>query len=526
MTQDLQPASLEAENRRLKARIQKLEERYASSLNSVSEIYFEADLAGRLTFCNHRLCEITGLPHSELIGKTAQSIATPDTGMVVETAFREVLETGRPSGTHAIRIITKNGTTVPIETSTSLIRTSDGKPSGFRGIARDISARLAAEEEKQIFTEQMQQAQKLEAIGTLAGGIAHDFNNLLMGIQGNISLILLQTTPDSTSYTRLKKIEQQIRQGAQLTQQLLGFSRETEASPRPCDLNRVVADANLIFSRSRKDIRVETRFATDLKPVVADTQQMEQALLNIYVNAATHAMPDGGTLFITTENVHLTDPYVRPHNLPAGDYIRLTIRDTGVGMDEKTRKRVFDPFFTTQEKGRGTGLGLASVFSIVKHHKGIVTAKSSPGNGTTMMIHLPAQPDTASADGKGTSSLRILLVDDEEMIRDVASDLLMELGHMVLSAHNGKEALAIYDQRGEGLDLVILDMIMPDMSGEEVFAALKARRPDLRILISSGYAESELTRLPTGQNVAGFIQKPFSLQRLAQAVDAAMKTQA
>lgn len=520
MTADTEE-TLQRENTFLRSRIQKLEERYQTTLASISEVFFETDRQGRLSFFNQSLIRLTGFESEELLGKNAMALCPEESARRLNGIFREILETGRPQELSSVELFHKKGHTLPLEVSVSAILSPDQEVRGFRGIARDASAKISAEKDRLIFTEQLQQAQKLEAIGTLAAGIAHDFNNLLMGIQGNVSLILLHTEPESPAWKRLLKIEEQVRHGANLTRQLLGFSGDEDAHPQKCSLNSLVQDSLLIFSRSRKSIRVHQRLSPNLKPVVVDPAQIRQAILNICINAASHAMPDGGDLFIETDAVFLGDAFVQAHKLPSGTYTRIQIRDTGVGMDEKTRKRVFEPFFTTREKGRATGMGLASAFSIIKNHQGILSVHSLPGQGCTFFIHLP------SADQKqdllSRAALNILLVDDEDIVRDVAADLLEEMGHNPTTAASGREAIDLFDSNPEAIDLLILDLVMPDMDGRAVLKALGKRHILPPVLISSGYGRDGLDGQETYPGKMAFIQKPFTLEGLSEAITRLMK---
>ncbi|MCW7753198.1 PAS domain S-box protein [Desulfobotulus sp. H1] len=513
MNQEAETAALQRENRRLRRRIQKLEERYRMTLGSISEIYFETDTKGRLTFFNASLCAITGFSKSTLQGKIARDLCPRESARKLEAMFRTILEIGENRELLHIDILHKQGHSIPLEISLSAIR-AQGNLDGFRGIARDIRSKRAMEKEKAMFQEQLQHAQKLEAIGTLAAGLAHDFNNLLMGIQGNVSLLLLHTEPESPSWQRLMKIETQVQYGADLTRKLLGFSRDHDYSPGPCDINALVEDTCLLFSRSRKNLEVRQTLAPGLPPVMADRAQISQALLYILINAATHAMPEGGRLFVETEAIFLESSFVQPYRLFPGDYVRILIRDTGKGMDGPTRKRIFEPFFTTLEKGQGTGLGLTSAFSIIKNHQGILSVESLPGQGCTFLIHLPSIRQNRRQPGQPNHRLTVLLVDDEAVIREVASELLQELGHTSLTASGGREGLALFDQHADIIDLVILDMVMPGMHGSEVLSALRTRAPGLPVLISSGYEPITAENPAHTRHCTGFIQKPFTLKSL------------
>jgi len=260
-----------------------------------------------------------------------------------------------------------------------------------------MTEKKQAAREKEKLQAQLQQAQKMEAIGTLAGGIAHDFNNLLMGIQGRTSLILADIGSDHPHFEHLTEIEKYVGSAAELTRQLLGFARGGKYQVLPSNLNELIEKSSRMFGRTKKEITIERKYEEELWTVEVDRSQIDQVLLNIYVNA-WQAMPTGGTLSIQTENVYLDKKFVKPYNTSPGDYIKVTIKDTGVGMDDKTLKMVFDPFFTTKEKGRGTGLGLASAYGIVKNHDGIITVRSKKRQGATFNIYLPASKKAVVAD--------------------------------------------------------------------------------------------------------------------------------
>jgi nitrogen-specific signal transduction histidine kinase len=403
--------------------------------------------------------------------------------------------------------------------STALFPDESGEPIGFRGIARDVSERKLYEEERSRLQQQLQQAQKMESIGTLAGGVAHDFNNLLMGIQGRTSLMLLD--PGSFPYLEhLKGIESYVQSATGLTKQLLGFARSGKYEPKPTDLNQLIKRENRMFGRTRKEIHIQEELEENLWTTEIDRGQIQQVLLNIYVNA-WHAMPGGGDLYIRTGNIIIDETYNQPYHVETGKYIKISITDTGTGMDEKTRQRIFEPFFTTREMGRGTGLGLASAYGIIKNHKGFINVYSEKGQGSTFNIYLPASEKDAAKDKKtdekviiGTES--ILLVDDEDMIIEVGGAIIKNLGYQVWDAKNGKDAIEIYEKNHDKIDLVILDMVMPGMGGGEIYDRLKETNPDVKVLLSSGYSINGQATEILERGCNGFIQKPFNLLELSK----------
>ena len=497
-------------------------EKYRTILESIEEGYFETDQKGNLTFSNEAFCKILGYPRNQLLGMNSCDYTTPDTAEKIPRIMEQIKQTGRPEDVTDYDVIRKGGSEAALELSISLLTDKDGKPAGFRGMVRDVSQRKETEEEKRLLETQLQQAQKMESIGTLAGGIAHDFNNILMGIQGNATLMLLKIESEHPNYKKIKSIEKFVQNGTELTRQLLGFARRGKYLVKTTDLNEVIEKSSALFARTKKEIQVHTVFHDEIWAVEVDRGQIEQALLNLYVNA-WQAMPAGGDVYLKTRNVMLDSSYVKPFKVELGKYVEISVSDTGVGIDRKTRERIFEPFFTTKEMGRGTGLGLASVYGIIKSHSGYIDVHSEKEKGTTFTIYLPASEKEAvrektvpAAMLKGTGA--ILLIDDEKMILDVGRELLEELGYTVLSALSGREALDIFQKNSDKIDLVIMDMIMPGMGGGETFDRLRAINPNIKVLLSSGYSVNGQASKILHRGCDGFIQKPFNLNRLAEKI--------
>jgi PAS domain S-box-containing protein len=370
--------------------------------------------------------------------------------------------------------------------------------------------------------DQLIQSQKMEAVGTLAGGIAHDFNNLLMALQGRVSLMLHDVDDLHPHYVHLKNIETYINTASGLTGQLLGFARGGKYQVRSTDLNRLVQKQIDIFARTKKEITTTVDFDNRIPLVSVDRNQMQQVLLNLFVNA-WQAMPEGGNLNIRTAYVRLDENFSRTYKVKPGGYVQLTVSDSGIGMDEKTRQRIFEPFFTTKTMGRGTGLGLASVYGIIKNHAGYIEVTSKPNQGTSFLIYLPATDverraaaDGAATDGRGQKT--ILVVDDEAMVLDVCRDMLEKLGYAVLAVDSGEKAVDLVSRNEKKLDLVLLDIIMPGLSGGETFDRLKSVRPDLKILLASGYSLDTKAAAIMNRGCDGFIQKPYTLKNLTDKI--------
>ncbi len=372
--------------------------------------------------------------------------------------------------------------------------------------------------------QQLHQANKLQALGTLAGGIAHNFNNLLMGIQGHASLLRIGGNSDSDHYLskHVHGIEQCVQSAAYLTKQLLGLARGGKYEIKAIDMNELLMSSANMFGRTRKEIQIHTKLHHGQIVVNADQNQIEQVLLNLFVNA-WQSMPDGGELFLETSVAALDEAYCQSHNVDPGCFCKISVTDTGIGMDQETLQRVFDPFFSTKEAELGTGLGLACVYGIVKNHGGIVDVSSKINCGTTFNIYLPSTSAQVIQEielkenvikGSGT----ILLVDDETVVTDVGRPMLETLGYQVFVSANGREALDIVAQHGTAIDLVILDLIMPGMDGGQTFDHIRHLQPDMPVLLSSGYSLNGLASDIMKRGCDGFIQKPFSLSKLSQKV--------
>jgi len=502
-------------------------EKYRTILESIEEGYFETDLEGNLTFSNSPFCKILGYSPKQLAGMNTREYTTAETAEKVSRIIEQVKQTGKAEDVAEYDVIRKDGSKATLELSISLLADADGNPAGFRGMLRDVTKRKETEEEKRLLQHQLQQAQKMESIGTLAGGIAHDFNNILMGIQGNATLMQLKIKSDHPVFEKIKNIDKFVQNGTELTNQLLGFARRGKYLVKTTDLNEVIKKSSSLFARTKKEIQIHTNFDHEIWAAEVDSGQIEQAMLNLYVNA-WQAMPEGGDLFLKTRNVELDNSVIKPFKVEPGKYVEICVSDTGVGIDKETRERIFEPFFTTKEMGRGTGLGLASVYGIIKSHGGYIEVSSEKEKGTTFTIHLPASEKEAVMQNSAPTDLSkkfgtILLIDDEKMILDLGCELLEELGYTVLSALSGKDALEIFKKNSKKIDLVIMDMIMPGMGGGETFDHLRDINPDIKVLLSSGYSvDGQATKiLRRGCN--GFIQKPFNLNQLSEKIGKIME---
>jgi nitrogen-specific signal transduction histidine kinase/CheY-like chemotaxis protein len=390
----------------------------------------------------------------------------------------------------------------------------------------DITASKEAERARARLEDQLRQAQKMESIGRLAGGVAHDFNNLLTAINGYADLMSLELQPGDPLRLSLREIRRAGERAAVLTRQLLAFSRRQLLQPRVLALNSLITDStNMLKRLLREDIELVAILDPELGQVKADAGQMDQVILNLAVNARD-AMPQGGKLTLETRNVMLDEEYAQTHlSLPPGSYVMLAISDTGCGMDAQTLSHIFEPFFTTKEQGRGTGLGLSTVYGIIKQSGGAISADSERGRGTTFTIYLPriAAP-VAEAEEKRAEpesprgSETVLVVEDDEIVREVTCQALRRYGYQVIEAANGGEALLACERHQGPIPLMITDVVMPQMSGRELAARLQQLRPEMRVLYMSGHTDDAVFRHGLVDPARFFLQKPFTPSVLAQKV--------
>ena len=499
------------ERKRAEEALVQAKEDWENTFDAISDMVMLLDNDHRIIRVNRATAKALNATKESLVGKKCYEAIHGQSHPIRKCPLVLTMKT---LDAHTVEI-TEPGIGGTFICSTSPIVDSEGELTGYTHTLKDIteSKRLEA---------QFQQAQRLEAIGTLAGGIAHDFNNLLMGIQGNVSLMLRHMDSTHQYYERLKNVEKQVESGARLTSHLLGYARKGKYEVKPFDLNQLVEEICETFSRTRKQITIRRELADDLFPIEADSGQIEQVVLNLLVNAAD-AMPGRGDLFLQTMNVTHKDMTGKLYKPKRGDYVVLTVTDTGMGMDKETMERIFDPFFTTKEMGRGTGLGLASVYGIVKGHGGYIDVESKKGQGTTFSIYLPASEKEVhkavkTAEGVIEGTGTVLLVDDEQVILEVGQDLLEAIGYRVLIARDGNEAIEVYKKNRDEIEIVVLDMVMPGMGGGEAYDRIKGINPDIKILLSSGFSiDGEATEI-LERGCDGFIQKPFNMKEFSQAI--------
>lgn len=386
---------------------------------------------------------------------------------------------------------------------------SSNNLAGLIHVVRDITERKKLEE-------QLRQSQKMEAVGQLAGGIAHDFNNILTAVIGYATILKMRTDDDDPSKVTLEQILAASEKGANLTQSLLAFSRQQTSNPEPVDVNELIRGMeNLILRAIGKDVELKTTLAGDLT-VMADHIQIDQVLMNLCTNARD-AMPDGGILTIETGLMKLDMDFTAAYDYGRpGTYAVISVSDTGIGIDEKTRGRIFEPFYTTKEVGKGSGLGLSIVYGIIKQHNGYITCFSEPGRGSTFRIYLPISRPEVSAEypedlpGIESQSATVLLAEDEQTSRELTKQVLEKFGYNVIEAADGKEALSRFIENRDRIDIIILDVIMPKMNGKEVYERIRKIRPDVKVILTSGYPADFIQKQAIINQGINFMAKPLS----------------
>ncbi len=498
--------------------LRRSEKRFRELIENSSDAISLIDPHGRVLFSSHSISPILGYDVKERLGKDVFELMHPDDMAPTKAAFQRLLDEPDEIVTIQVRYRHKDGTWRWLEAlGKNLLR----EPS-VRALVvnyRDIT-------ERKRLQEQFYQSQKMEAVGRLAGGVAHDFNNLLTAIIGYSDIVLEKLPVESDNRRAIQEIKKAGERAALLTRQLLAFSRQQVLSPQLLDLNQVVFEMGRLLRRLiGDDIELVTIPASPLGRVKADPTQLEQVLMNLAVNARD-AMPHGGRLIIETSNIQVEDNFaIDPVKVTPGPYTLLTVSDTGFGMDAATRARAFDPFFTTKEKGKGTGLGLATVYGIVKQSGGYIWVYSEPGQGTTFKIYLPRVdeipeparvPEVQGTPRHGTET--VLLVEDNPSVRQLTSRLLRAKGYVVLEAKSGKEALALAEKHPGTIGLLLTDVVMPHLSGQDLAKQMTGKHSEIRVLFMSGYAGTSPGDLISLDPDAAFIQKPFNADQLARRV--------
>ena len=492
-------------------RLKESERRFRTIFESAQDAIFLKDTSLKYTLVNPSMERLYDLKAGEFMGETDETLFGSEKGAQSRTIEERVLQGEIVEEELKIE---RKGTKIFHSIKVPLTGKT-GKTSGICGFTRDITATKALEA-------QLLQAQKMEAIGTLAGGISHDFNNLLQAILGYSQMLLMEKTASSPETAKLREIEKAAQRATELTSQLLAFSRKVEIHPRPVNLNQVVRQVEKLLERTiPKMINIELRLTEPVLTVNADPGQVEQVLLNIGVNARD-AMPDGGRLIIETANI---GPDAALRKLQLGDvadeYVRLSIADNGQGMSDEIREHIFEPFYTTKQPGKGTGLGLAMAYGIIHNHGGQILCESQAGKGTVFKIYLPAikmaaakriiPPEEQIKKGGGET---ILVIDDEEFLRELAKDMLTKNGYQVITAGSGETGLSLYRKNSSEISLIILDLIMPGMGGKHCLKKILDFNPKANVVISSGYSMENPASDDVLQKARGFIQKPYNFRKM------------
>ena len=494
-------------------------------IDTIPDLIWLKNPDGVFLSCNPKFERLFKIEEKNIIGKTDYDLVDKELAEFSIKSDRVAMDVGSPVMNEEEVTFADDGHKELLETVKTPMYDLDGRLIGVLGIARDITERKQAEEEKARMEDQYRQAQKVEAIGRLAGGVAHDLNNLLTPIIGFSEIMLDDFGPTDPRKRKIEQILQASFRARDLVHQLLAFSRKQPLKYMPVNISKVVTGFEKLLRRTiREDVEIRTILPPDVPFVMADIGQIEQVILNLAVNAAD-AMPDGGCLTIETAPAHLdADDAAESLEINPGEYILLCVGDTGCGLDEETRKHLFEPFFSTKGD-QGTGMGLATVYGIVKQHGGGIQVVSEPGEGATFKIYLPAFTDIAVEDKADETAIAgqmgsetILLVEDDALVRDLARDLLARQGYTVLVAQSGADALTRMASTDSPIHLLMTDVIMPGMNGKELFARASEMRPDLKVLYMSGYSNKVLAHRGVLDEGIHFVQKPFTLHRLATSI--------
>mgnify|MGYP001611041108 FL=1 len=502
------------------------EERFRNLIETTSDWVWEVDENALYTYVSPKIKVLLGYEPEEMLGKTPLDFMPPDEAKRVADIFGPIAAAKKPFANLENTNLHKDGHPVVLETSGVPFFDSSGKFCGYRGIDRDITERRKLEE-------QLRHMQKMDAIGQFAGGIAHDFNNILTAIVGYGHIALMKMAADDPQRLNIEHMLKAADRAAHLTQNLLVLSRKQIMDKKPADLNEIIRMVEKLLLRIiGEDIKVETILHEGAIDVFADSGQIEQVLMNLATNARD-AMPECGTFTIATEVIDIDDEFIKIHGYGnPGAYALITVTDTGTGMDEATRERIFEPFFTTKEFGKGTGLGLSIVYGIIKQHDGYINCYSEIGKGTALKIYLPvfkteAVKEAMPAETVGIPPARgtetILLAEDEESVRRLIRDVLKESGYRVIEADDGEEAVSKFMENKDTIDLLLLDVVMPKMSGREAYEIIKKVKPDIKLLMTSGYSADFISKKGMLEEGLNFLAKPMSpanlLKKVREALD-------
>ena len=495
----------------------KSEMHYRHLIENMGDILFTLDLKGIFTFISSQAEVSLGHKPESMVNNDMKGYLAEESRSIFERNLGEQIQ-GKSISPYKVEFLSSNGQHIPFEINLSPLFNIEGELIGIEGIGRDMSEHERLEAE-------LFQAQKMEVVGTLAGGVAHDFNNILQAISGFTEILLFSKTENDPDYKRLTQIEKQVTRASQLVRQLLAFSRRSKSKLQAIDLNKELKKTKEVLIRTLpRMINIEFHLDNELKPIAADPNQIEQIITNLAVNARD-AMPDGGKLILKTENVILDGEKYPEH--PAGKYILLSVSDTGVGMDRQTLEHIFEPFYTTKETGKGTGLGLAMVYGIVKNHNGFIRCFSKPERGTSFKIYLPVlETEDRNRDEEERKEEEIiggdetiLLVDDEEAILELGKEILEQYDYTVITAISGEEAIEIISKESTSTpDLVILDLNMPGIGGYKCLQELLKIDSRINVLVASGYSAEFEEKKIRETGARGFISKPYHMKQILKTV--------
>ncbi len=490
-------------------------------------MYVSVDaVTAKIVECNRTTARALGYTKGELIGREVYDAYHPDCIEDAKRSFETFVRTGEVRDAE-LQLLRRDGPTIDVTLNASSIRDETGSVVRSRSVWRDVSDRRRAEQERRRLDERLQRTQKLESLGVLAGGVAHDFNNLLTGVLGNASLALAELSPFSPARERIEAVAAAAKRAAELCDHMLAYSGKGTFVIEPVSLNEVVEETTQLLKTtiSRKAV-VERDLDENLPRIPGDITQLRQVIINLITNASEAIGDEDGVIRITTSLRRCDRRYLDSisihEELAEGDYACIEVSDTGCGIDQATQERLFEPFFTTKFAGRG--LGLASVLGILRAHRGAVALQSEPGQGTRFRVLLPAMTDLAMAPTKeitasvASAGSKVLLVDDEEAVRKVAKCMLEAGGYSVLTASNGRDAIETFRRAAEDIVCIILDVTMPGMDGMETLEQLRRIRRDVRVILSSGFTEEEITPRFAGEGAAGFLKKPYDLVQLSDKV--------
>jgi PAS domain S-box-containing protein len=491
----------------LEKKLTEVKDQYKKLYDDAPDMMHSVDREGTIVICNQTELNALGFKSEELIGSKLKDLIVPEERDTCTVKMKSLQDNGFFEG--EITLLAKDGRRIPVLIRSKVIYDKDGRYLMSDAVLRDIT-------EKKHLEAQLFQAQKMEAVGLLAGGVAHDFNNVLTVVVGYGSLLLKKTEADNTARGYVEQVLAAAERATSLTRNLLAFSRKQIINPKPVHLSDVVKNLEKLLVRLiSEDIELKLYLAHQEASVMADTSQIDQVLMNLAINAKD-AMPDGGSLIIETELVEFDKDYVRVHVFAQpGQYMLLSVTDTGKGMDAQTKDKIFEPFYTTKEVGKGSGLGLSMVYGIIKQHNGYINVYSEPGKGTTFKLYLPVvaqeseQTPTAVLQPVSGGTETVLLAEDAAMVRDLAKNILEEYGYNVIVAENGVDAIEAFTAHPD-VALLILDVIMPGKNGKEVFAEIRGLRPDIKALFMSGYTSNIIHKKGVLERDTEFISKPFS----------------